>query len=266
MNDLQIFSYEGKEIRTVQVNGETFWVLKDACDVLELADTNKVAERLDNDDLTRIKIVSGGQAREMYAVNESGLYDVILRSDKPEAKKFKRWVTHDVLPSIRKTGTYISESALDTSKLSANMQLLLQMANSMAAQELRQAELEGQISETSARVDTVESSLTAIRDTIIQRDGDWRKSLNTMFNNAVKASGSNDYQAIRHETYDILESRAHCDLDRRLRYMRDRLADQGATRSKINALTKIDVIEQDPKLREIYTSIVKEFSVRYVNQ
>lgn len=106
MKELQIFNYGENEVRTMMKDGEPWFALKDVCDVLGLSDTNKVAERLDADELTRIKFVSGGQTREMYAVNESGLYNVILRSDKPEAKIFKRWITHEVLPSIRKTGEY----------------------------------------------------------------------------------------------------------------------------------------------------------------
>jgi anti-repressor protein len=113
MNELQVFSYEGNEVRTVQQGNETWWALKDVCNALGLADTNKVAERLDSDELTRIKFVSGGQNREMYAVNESGLYNVILRSEKPEAKKFKRWVTHEVLPTIRKHGAYLTTAKLE---------------------------------------------------------------------------------------------------------------------------------------------------------
>ena len=112
-NELQVFSYEGNEVRTVRQGDETLWVLKDVCDVLGLSDTNKVAERLDGDELTRVKFVSGGQTREMYAVNESGLYNVILRSDKPEAKKFRRWVTHAVLPTIRRHGAYVTPAKLE---------------------------------------------------------------------------------------------------------------------------------------------------------
>ncbi len=112
-NQLQVFSYEGNEVRTVRQGDETLWVLKDVCEALGLSDTNKVAERLDGDELTRIKFVSGGQTREMYAVSESGLYNVILRSDKPDAKRFKRWVTHEVLPSIRRHGAYLAPAKLE---------------------------------------------------------------------------------------------------------------------------------------------------------
>lgn len=104
--ELQVFNYNSNEVRTIQKDGEPWFVLKDVCQVLGLSDTNKTAERLDHDELTRTKLVSGGQEREMYIINESGLYNVILRSDKPEAKPFRKWVTSEVLPSIRKTGGY----------------------------------------------------------------------------------------------------------------------------------------------------------------
>lgn len=106
MNELQIFSYNGSQVRTIEKDGQAWWVLKDVCDVLELSDTRRTAERLDDDELTRLKLHSGGQSREMYVINESGLYNVILRSDKPQAKPFRKWVTSEVLPTIRKTGQY----------------------------------------------------------------------------------------------------------------------------------------------------------------
>jgi len=113
MNDLQIFNYQDHEVRTVQRGGEPWFVLKDVCQVLSLSDTNKTAERLDPDELTRTKLVSGGQEREMYIINESGLYNVILRSDKPEAKPFRKWVTAEVLPSIRRHGIYATAGTVE---------------------------------------------------------------------------------------------------------------------------------------------------------
>lgn len=107
MSGLKVFTYGEREVRTIMQDGAPWWVLKDVCDVLGLSDTNKTADRLDDDELTRIKLVSGGQTRSVYAVSEPGLYNVIIRSDKPEAKAFKRWITHDVLPTIRRTGGYL---------------------------------------------------------------------------------------------------------------------------------------------------------------
>lgn len=108
MNNMQIFKYENNDVRTVEINGEPWFVLKDVCGVLGLSDTGRTAERLDADELTRTTLVSGGQNREMICINESGLYNVILRSDKPAAKPFRKWVTSEVLPSIRKNGGYIA--------------------------------------------------------------------------------------------------------------------------------------------------------------
>lgn len=106
MNDLQIFVYSGEQLRTIQRDDGLWWVLRDVCRVLGLTTPAKVAERLDDDEKGVSLIHTPGGTQEMTIINEPGLYTVILRSDKPEAKAFKRWVTHDVLPSIRKTGAY----------------------------------------------------------------------------------------------------------------------------------------------------------------
>ena len=108
MNELKIFNNpEFGEIRVIEQDGEPWFVAADVCRALELEDTGRATSRLDEDELTRIKIVSGGQNREVIAVNEPGLYPLVLGSRKPEAKVFKRWITHDVIPAIRKTGGYI---------------------------------------------------------------------------------------------------------------------------------------------------------------
>lgn len=109
MNELTVFNYEGKNIRTVQRDGETWWVLKDICDVLELSNPSMIADRLDEDEQMKVdpKQYLGSRSNEpITVISESGLYNVILLSRKPEAKKFKRWVTHEVLPAIRKHGLY----------------------------------------------------------------------------------------------------------------------------------------------------------------
>lgn len=106
MNDLQIFIYSGAQLRTIQQPDGLWWVLRDVCEVLGLSTPAKVAERLDDDEKGVSLIHTPGGKQEMTIINEPGLYSVILRSDKPEAKAFKRWVVHEVLPSIRKTGSY----------------------------------------------------------------------------------------------------------------------------------------------------------------
>jgi prophage antirepressor-like protein len=105
MDNLQIFSNsEFGEIRTALVNDEPMFCLIDICKALEIKNATDVAKRLDEDELTRLNL--GSRAGETNFITESGLYAVILRSDKPNAKKFRKWVTSEVLPSIRKTGGY----------------------------------------------------------------------------------------------------------------------------------------------------------------
>lgn len=108
MANIQVFEYKNNKVRTVDVNGEAWFVLKDVCDVLHM-DTSKlkqVADRLDDDEKGRYSVPTPGGEQATWIINESGLYHVILRSDKPEAAPFRRWVTNDVLPAIRKTGSY----------------------------------------------------------------------------------------------------------------------------------------------------------------
>lgn len=105
MNELQIFNNEEfGAIRTITKDNEPMFCLTDICKALEIKNATDVAKRLDADELTRLNL--GGQSGEANFVTESGLYAVILRSDKPNAKKFRKWVTSEVLPSIRKTGAY----------------------------------------------------------------------------------------------------------------------------------------------------------------
>ena len=100
MNELRIWNYNNSaEIRTVMIDNEPWFVLVDVCKVLELSNPTVVASRLEPDERSKFNL---GRQGETTVINESGLYSVILRSDKPQAKPFRKWVTAEVLPSIRK--------------------------------------------------------------------------------------------------------------------------------------------------------------------
>ena len=112
-NELQIFNYaEQHQIRTTLIDGEAWFVAKDVCDVLGLADVTSALRALDEDEKLVRKISGAGQIREMATVSEPGLYKLIMRSTKPQAKDFTRWVTHTVLPSIRETGMYVTNKVI----------------------------------------------------------------------------------------------------------------------------------------------------------
>lgn len=127
MNGLQVFRYEGKQVRTVEKDGETWWVLKDVCEVLQIKNPTDVWKRLDEDERARFNL---GRQGEGTIINESGLYHVILRSDKPQAKPFRRWVTKEVLPEIRRKGSYGENRAV--AALAEQVGQLAEMVTKMA--------------------------------------------------------------------------------------------------------------------------------------
>lgn len=107
MTELQIFNHQDfGQIRVVEQDGEPWFVAADVCRALEVGNPSDAVARLDADDRTLVSIEGSSNGKPVNAVNEPGLYSLVLGSRKPEAKAFKRWITHEVLPSIRKTGGY----------------------------------------------------------------------------------------------------------------------------------------------------------------
>lgn len=158
MNELQTFNFNNQPVRTVQLNNQPYWVLKDVCEVLELSNPTVVANRLEDDEVTKFNL--GGLSGETNIITESGLYAVILRSDKPNAKEFRKWVTSEVLPTIRKTGAYLTdEKAYDiTHNPQSLADLLLQAGEQLKQKELIIKELQPK----ALFADAVASSKTSI--------------------------------------------------------------------------------------------------------
>lgn len=110
-NEIQRFEFEGAALRTLtDENGEPWFVAKDVCDILGHSNVSMALDRLDDDERSKFNL---GRQGETNIVNEAGLYSLVLGSRKPEAHEFKRWVTHEVLPQIRKTGGYIPTTDVD---------------------------------------------------------------------------------------------------------------------------------------------------------
>ena len=152
MNELQIFNNEEfGSVRTITKDNEPMFCLTDICKALEIKNATDVAKRLEEDEVTRLNL--GSQSGETNFVTESGLYAVILRSDKPNARKFRKWVTSEVLPSIRKYGTY----CLPRTYKEALAQLLIEVDKN------EKLELENKEMKPKAEFfDTVADSKTAI--------------------------------------------------------------------------------------------------------
>ena len=108
MSQLEIFEYQNEqEVRTIEIDGEIWFYAIDICNILEIKNPSNVYKRLDEDDLRTMEGTDIlNRKTDIYIINESGLYHLIFKSKKPEAKKFQKWIYHDVIPQIRKTGTY----------------------------------------------------------------------------------------------------------------------------------------------------------------
>ena len=248
-NKVEVFTNaEFGSVRTLTIDGEPHFVGKDVAEILGYSNTRDALTRhVDNEDKTTVVIPDGGSNYKSNAVviNESGLYSLILSSKLPNAKKFKRWVTSEVLPSIRKTGSYNSP---DYSALSPQLQFMIQM-------EQRQNAIETAVQTTNRRID-------AMCETMQIRGDNWRTATHSLVNRIATASRQ-EQRAIYLDIYDELEYRAGCNLSIRLENLRDRLYARGVSQSKIDHLNRIDVIADDKKLTEIYIAIVKEMAVKF---
>lgn len=164
MNELQnIFNYQGQEVRTVRSGQDIFFVAKDVCDVLDHSDVSVAVSRLDEDEkLTQTMFVSG-QNRKVWLVNESGLYSLIMTSRKKEAKQFKRWITHDVLPAVRRHGAYMTPETIE--RALTDPDTIIQIATQLKEERLKRQQAELTVQQQKPKVlfaDAVETSASSI--------------------------------------------------------------------------------------------------------
>jgi prophage antirepressor-like protein len=139
-NELIPFEFENQAVRMTMIDGQAWWIGKDVCDALELANSRDAISRLDGYEKLMSEIPTSGQIRHMWLVNESGVYSLAFTSNKSKAKEFKKWVTTIVLPEIRKTGGFVSEQTrLDIKDLQARV-LELELNRSLTEKMLIRAE------------------------------------------------------------------------------------------------------------------------------
>lgn len=165
MSNLQIFNNEEfGTIRTLVINNETWFVGKDIADVLEYTNTAKaIRDHIDDEDKLTERIVLSGQNREVIFINESGLYSLILSSKMSNAKRFKHWVTSEVLPSIRKNGAYMTEQTIEKALTSPDF--LIQLATQLKEEQEARKQAEQIIEQQKSKVvfaDAVSASSSSI--------------------------------------------------------------------------------------------------------
>lgn len=246
MNELMVFQNpEFGELRTAERNGETWFCLADICRPLGLKAYN-VRERLKDDGIVSTNTVdSMGRKQEMLFVNEGNLYRAIFQSRKPEAERFTDWVTEEVLPSIRKTGRYETAPMTVAENLAAQAQLLVEQERRIERIEQR-----------------VETALTAIA----RPSGDtWVEDMKTAIAGYCKATGLTEITG-RGRLYEMVDREANCSTDARLTRLRSRKKDAGERRKDYMALTKLDAIALDKKLRVAFEGIVARETARAANK
>ena len=155
MNELQNFNFSGQDVRIITINDEPWFFGKGIADILGYSDTQAMTRRLDDEDKETYTDKTSGQGRNVAIINESGLYSAILGSKKPEAKQFKRWVTSEVLPTIRKHGAYMTQPQVPTTQ-----------------RELIMLALAGN-EETNQRIDAIEEQVTDLKENATLNPGEY---------------------------------------------------------------------------------------------
>lgn len=164
MNNLQTFRFEKQEVRTQIVNDEPWFVGKDVAEVLGYKNTTDALHKhVDAEDKGVANHDTLGGKQLMTIINESGLYSLILKSKMPDAKKFKRWVTSEVLPTIRKHGGYLTEDKLQEALL--NPDVLIQLATTLKEEQEKNAVLEQQVAEYEPKINYLDQILSS-KDTV----------------------------------------------------------------------------------------------------
>lgn len=246
MNQLKVIEHDGQRVLTTTLLAESYDSTADKISYNFNYNENRYKEGkhyflLTGESLKEFKSAYRefqGSINKLYLWTEKGawLHAKSLNTD-------RAWEAYEMLVDDYYR---VKTSAIDLTSLSPQLQFMIQVEQSVKQIEQRQQRTESQI--------------TTIKETFLQRDDDWRNKINGMLNGAAKRSGG-VYRDLRTMSYQILEERGRCDLQRRLTNLKERLADSGATKTKINDANRLDVIESDSRLKEIYTTIVKELAI-----
>lgn len=262
MNNIMTFSNsEFGDVRSLTIDNEPWFVAADVCRALEIGNSRMATDRLDDDEKDVSLIDTLGGPQNMVIINEPGLYTLILGSRKSGAKKFKRWITHDVIPAIRKTGSY--SLATKRRDLSPTMQTLYLMLDEIAETQREVGKVKDTANLAIIKADNVQKDVDNIKTTIftaidsIKNSVNWRKEINRM-NREIAAIRNVNYSDVWNGEYDELDARARCSVKSRLKNLIQRTGNIGKPKC-----CKLDVVERDPKLKEIFTIIVAENYARY---
>ena len=239
-NEMTIYENENKDIfMTREQIGRALDYSNPTIAISKIHKRHK--QRLDEFSVVTSLVSTDGKTYETTIYNEKGIYEIIRRSAQPKADEFYDWV-YDLLSKLRKR-------EIEITKPKTQLEILQQSINQLVEQEQRINEIEQK----------QENITNIIR---LNNNKSWREETNKIINSIARNNGGT-YKQTRQESYARLETRARCDLQRRLDNKIDRLTKQGAPKRTINNLNYLDVIADDDRLIEIYLSIVKEMAVEH---
>lgn len=260
--EMQIFSNpQFGEIRRVTIGDEHWLVAYDVARALGYRNGSRDVNRHVDDEDRRIIEVTGvyGDERQMIVINESGVYSLIFSSKLPDAKKFKKWVTSEVLPSINKTGSYaVQQQPMTQAQLiAAQAQLMVDMEQKMLAIQNQTAAMQDQYTQLSQKVDTAVKVLSR------PSEDHWKSDMD----NAIKQLCEERHWSVfstKGKMYRDLEQKINCDINSRLTRLRNRKRKAGSRRQDVMALSKLDAIAADKQLRAAFELVVKEWQARSI--
>lgn len=258
MNEIQVFNNPVfGEVRTVVIDNEPWFVGKDVAQMLGYKDTvNALKSNVDAEDKRGWQITTPGGIQTMTTINESGLYSLILSSKLPSAKEFKRWVTSEVLPTIRRQGSYAMQKPMSPAQLiAAQAQVLVQMEEKMQELQAQTQAVQTQQTELAQKVET------AIKVFSRPSEDHWRADMDRAIKELCAEKHMN-LMSTKGRMFRELEQKCGCDVDARHRKLRQRMKKQGARRRDLDCISKLDAIAADKQLRAAFEGIVREWQAR----
>lgn len=211
-----------------------------------------ISNHVESEDSAVHAVLTNGGNQNKKFINESGLYSLIIgaakqgnnKEIKENAKKFKRWVTSEVLPSIRKTGSY------QIAQPQTHLEVLQGAINQMVEQDKRMNQLEGQVNN--------------ISNIVSMSNVGWREKVKVILRKIAKNwTGVEPYRSVINLSYERLEERAGCKLDIRLNNRKERAIAQGMNKTYVSKINKLDVISEEKRLVEIYIQVIKEMAIQF---
>jgi len=250
MNQLQLFKSDTFEVRATLEDGT---VLFDAETVARCLGITTKQNGVEYIRWARVNEYLGGNLPDVAKgdmIPEPMVYKLAFKASNETAEKYQDWLAIDVIPQIRKSGTYMP----DASKLSPELQLMNAIVTQMNQDALSRLKLEGEMKETREEIQEMREVIE------IKPFENWRDDTNKLIAKICKKTG--DYKDTRTKIYEALDKRAGTKIKQRLDNMRARMMLAGSSKSKADSLGVLDVIAEDKKLIEIYTAIAKEMAIK----